>query len=341
VSSGAAADREFTTSLRITSRQKPGAFTGSQRAEVEEARGLRLSDRRFAVLPFADGFEVAGQVVAIIIRSMAAEPHFDSVTAVTVGRERRQDAYYVRFFSTACLFCLFGISALVVGAVLLPIVKLIPAARERKRARARRVAQITLRSFIALAQRSRTMSYELRGASRLGRPGQLIVANHPTLIDVVFLLAFTRAAGCVVKQGLWRNPLTRWAVTLAEYTTNDPAVTMLEGATRALQEGQSLIIFPEGTRTVPGRPLVFHRGAANVALRAAAVVTPVYIRCEPVTLTKNEPWYRVPPRRPHFTLVVGEDFELAPYRPLPLPLGSRAFNEHLQAQFQAFLSART
>ena len=200
--------------------------------------------------------------------------------------------------------------------------------------------QLGLRLFIVVAQRSRTMSYELRGAERLGRPGQLIVANHPTLIDVVFLLAFARGAGCVVKQGLWRNPLTRWAVTLAEYTTNDPTVTMIEGATHALHEGQSLIIFPEGTRTVPGRPFVFHRGAANVALRAAAMVTPVYIRCEPVTLTKNEPWYRVPARRPHFTLVVGEDFDLQPYRPLPLPPGSRAFNQQLQAQFQACLSSR-
>ena len=45
---------------------------------------------------------------------------------------------------------------------------------------------------------------------------------------LVFLLAFTRGSGCVVKQGLWRNPVTRAAVTLAEYITNDPTSSMIE-----------------------------------------------------------------------------------------------------------------
>src|SRR5262249_13856691 len=145
----------------------------------------------------------------------------------------------------------------------------------------------------------------------------------------------------IVKQGLWRNPVTRWAVTLAEYTTNDPTATMIEGAARALREGQSLVMFPEGTRTAPGKPVVFHRGAANVALRAAAIVTPVYISCDPVTLTKNQPWYRIPARRPHFTVRVGNDMDLQPWRGAPLPIGSRAFNEALQAEFHAALSGRT
>ena len=101
-----------------------------------------------------------------------------------------------------------------------------------------------------------------------------------------------------------------------------------------------MIIFPEGTRTRPNEPMVFHRGAANVALRAAAVVTPVYIRCEPTTLTKSEPWYRIPARRPHFSLSVGDDLDLSPYRPAPLPSGSRALNEHLHQHFQQELAGQ-
>jgi 1-acyl-sn-glycerol-3-phosphate acyltransferase len=42
-------------------------------------------------------------------------------------------------------------------------------------------------------------------------------------------------------------------------------------------------MFPEGTRSRPGQPLVFQRGAANVAVRAARVATPVYIHCDPAT----------------------------------------------------------
>jgi 1-acyl-sn-glycerol-3-phosphate acyltransferase len=247
--------------------------------------------------------------------------------------ERRRDAYVWRLLITGMSFVLFGLGAVVVGVVLLPLVRIIPASRERKRERARAVMGGALRLFIAIARGSGAISYEFHGRERLGFPGQLILANHPSLIDVVFLLAFVPGAGCVVKAGLWRNPLTRSAVTLVEFIRNDSTAAMIEAASRALRAGQPLIFFPEGTRTRPREPLVFHRSGANIALRAAARVTPVYIRVEPTTLTKAEPWHRIPARRPHFTLVVGEDIDLQDYRGAPLPVASRALNERLHAHF--------
>lgn len=267
---------------------------------------------------------------------MNAEPQW--AAADSDRAERRQDAWLWRLCMTALSFFWFGVGAVVVGTILLPIVKVIPASRDVKRRRARSVMSAALRLFIGFMHRGGVLTYEFQGRECLGRPGQLVVANHPTLIDVVFLLAFMPAASCVVKRGMWRNPLTRWAVMLAEFIPNDNAAGMIEGAARALKEQQTLIIFPEGTRTRPNEPLFFHRGAANVALRAATVVTPVYIRCEPTTLTKSEPWYRIPPRRPHFTLSVGDDLDLSPYARAPLPLGSRAFNEHLHRHFQQELA---
>jgi 1-acyl-sn-glycerol-3-phosphate acyltransferase len=267
---------------------------------------------------------------------MNAEPQW---TATSSGSAvRRQDAWHWRLFMTGLSFLSFGVGALIVGTVLLPIVKLLPATHDVKRHRARAVMSAALRMFVGIMHRGGVLTYEFHGRERLGRPGQLVVANHPTLIDVVFLLAFIPGAGCVVKQGLWRNLLTRWAVTLAEFIPNDNAAGMIAGSARSLKERQTLIFFPEGTRTRPNEPMVFHRSAANVALRAAASVTPVYIRCEPTTLTKSEPWYRIPPRRPHFSLWVGDDLDLSPYGQAPLPQGSRAFNEHLYRHFQQELT---
>lgn len=42
----------------------------------------------------------------------------------------------------------------------------------------------------------------------LERQGLLILANHPTLIDTVFLMAFVKHADCIVNNNLWRNPFT-------------------------------------------------------------------------------------------------------------------------------------
>ena len=198
--------------------------------------------------------------------------------------ERRRDAYVWRLLMTGASFVLFGVGAAIFGVVLLPLVRIIPASRERKRERARTVMRRGLRLFVGFMHRMGVLTYEFRGRERLGQPGQLILANHPSLIDVVFLLAFVPGAGCVVKAGLWRNPLTRSAVTLAEFIRNDSTAEMIVSAAAALQGGQPLIFFPEGTRTRPRQPLAFHRSGANIALRAAASVTPVYIRVAPTTL---------------------------------------------------------
>ncbi|WP_245395049.1 hypothetical protein [methane-oxidizing endosymbiont of Gigantopelta aegis] len=40
--------------------------------------------------------------------------------------------------------------------------------------------------FIALMRHLGIMDYHIDGLDKLNRPGQLIVANHPTLIDIVF-----------------------------------------------------------------------------------------------------------------------------------------------------------
>src|SRR5690349_19352327 len=197
--------------------------------------------------------KVAVHVEPIIIPPMSADPQLAS--AATDRAERRRDAWLWRLFMTGFSFFAFGVGALLVGAVVLPVVKLIPAARAVKRRRARGVMSAALRLFIGLMHRSGGLTYEFHGREPLGRPGQMIVANHPSLIDVVFLLAFVPTAGCVVKHGLWRNPLTRWAVTMAEFIPNDHTASMIEGAARALSDQQALIFFPEGTRTRPQQAL--------------------------------------------------------------------------------------
>jgi 1-acyl-sn-glycerol-3-phosphate acyltransferase len=93
-------------------------------------------------------------------------------------------------------------------------------------------------------------------------------------------------------------------------------------------------MFPEGTRTTPGQPPLFHRGAAAIALRGARVITPVFITVTPSTLTKAEPWYRIPDRRFEVCLRVGTDIDPAPFNAdAPMPIASRRLNEHLHQLF--------
>jgi 1-acyl-sn-glycerol-3-phosphate acyltransferase len=242
-------------------------------------------------------------------------------------------SYCWRLFATALCFAVFGLLGLCSGLVVFPLMRLVPGSRTAHRRRVRALFRIGMRFFVEFMRGVGVLTYEFHGTERLGRPGQLILANHPSLIDVVFLLAFTPQPLCIVKAAMWRNPFTRWPVMAAGFVSNDSTFDMVEQTAAALAEGQSVIIFPEGTRTTPGQALQFHRGAANIAVKAALIVTPVFIRCDPTTLAKNMPWYRIPPRRVRFTFRVGADIDMAEFRNAPAPKASRALNERLLQVF--------
>lgn len=241
--------------------------------------------------------------------------------------------YLWRAFATGVCFVLFGIGGLILGLVVFPALVLVPGTPARRRTRTRALVQRAFRLFVATMSGLRALSYEFSGRERLGRPGQLIIANHPTLIDVVFIGAFTPVPACVVKAALFGNPFTRWVVQAAGYISNTPTDEMIEQSVAALKSGDTLVMFPEGTRTRPGQPMYFHRGTASVAIHGATVLTPVYVRVDQPLLHKTQPWYRPPARKPELSFEVGDDIDLAPYRRQPAPKASRQLNEWLLAHY--------
>ena len=247
---------------------------------------------------------------------------------------KRSDIYYWRLFATAVSFTLFGLGGLSLRLVVFPLLSCLPGDAVRHRQRARYTVSRLFWLFIRFMTRTGVLSYEVHGAERLGRPGQMIIANHPSLIDVVFLIGLMRDTNCVVKQSLWQNPFTRSPVRATQYISNDGSVDMLDNAAGALKEGQTLIIFPEGTRTRPGHAPAFHRGAAAIALRGAKILTPVVITVNPTSLTKAEPWYRIPKRRMHFSFRVGADIDPQTFAVLgPPPKASRLLNDFVHNYF--------
>jgi len=239
-----------------------------------------------------------------------------------------------RWLATAISFVLFGLGGVLLRVCVFPLLTLLPGDTLTHRRRARALVSWSFYAHVRFMQYSGVLSWEVQNVQRLGRPGQMIIANHPSLIDVVVLIALIRDANCVVKQSLFDNPFTRGPVRACGYISNDASPQMLDEAAAVLQAGQCLIIFPEGTRTAPDHMPQFHRGAAAIALRGAQVITPVVITVTPSTLSKAQPWYRIPCRRFHFCLRVGEDIDPKPFvAHHSLPMASRRLNAHLHHYF--------
>ena len=213
--------------------------------------------------------------------------------------------------ATGIGFALFGVGGVVLSLSVFPVLYFLPVKKMRRALYTRRVIAWVFRNYVRVLRWLGLLSYEFHRVEQLHQPGQLIVANHPSLLDVVFLMGLSDAS-CVVKDSLWRNPFTGMAVRAANYVSNsDP--NLYDRCVETFNAGHSLIVFPEGTRTKPGQPMVFHRGPSNLALSAGMAITPVMIRCEPATLLKNQHWYEVSAQPPHYTIRVLPDVATAPY----------------------------
>ncbi len=258
---------------------------------------------------------------------------------MTSPAQLRQDFWLWRLIATGMAFAMFGVGGVLLRLMVFPPQRLLPGDRQDRQRRARWALNGTFRLFIRFMVRVGILTVDFKGAERLGRPGQMILANHPSLLDVVFLVGHVKTANCIVKHGLATNPFTRGPVANAGYITNDESFDMFDRAAEVLRNGETLIVFPEGTRTPPNAMPQFHRGACAIALRGAQVVTPVVIRMNPRSLTKGEPWYRIPPSRMRYVIEVGEDIDPATWsRAHPLPIAGRKMNAHLHAYFEAELA---
>ena len=124
-----------------------------------------------------------------------------------------------------------------------------------------------------------------------GQP-YIIVANHQSSFDIVLLYRLWMHFKWVAKRELFRMPFIGWNLWLNRHIVIDRASLrgakkMLLEAQRHLNKGTSVLIFPEGTRSVDGAIKRFKDGAFMLAKKANIPILPVVINGSKEVFPKN------------------------------------------------------
>jgi 1-acyl-sn-glycerol-3-phosphate acyltransferase len=253
----------------------------------------------------------------------------------------RLDCHW-RLVATALAFTTFGVCGLAFSLVLFPLAWLWPH-RASKQCAVTGVIHAFFRALVAVLQWVGVMELDARGVEALRRSSHdpaIVVANHPTWLDVMVLLSLTPRACCVVKSVHWGNPFFWGVVRAAEYVSNGTPLELLEAGAQQLARGYTLIIFPEGTRS-PGRNRLhtFSRGFAHVALRSGATILPVLMSCDPPAFTKGMRWYDVPDRAFCIRVKVLDPVVPAEFasREDPIALAARTMTREIEARITQHL----
>jgi 1-acyl-sn-glycerol-3-phosphate acyltransferase len=122
---------------------------------------------------------------------------------------------------------------------------------------------------------------EVRGAENVSGQPVLILANHQSAWETYFLQLYFRPVTTVLKRELFSIPAFGWALRLMRPIAIDRSSPrealrqmMRQGQAR-LKDGMSVLIFPEGSRKLPGAKTKYARGGAGIAIAAGVDVVPV------------------------------------------------------------------
>ncbi len=117
-------------------------------------------------------------------------------------------------------------------------------------------------------------------------------------------------AVCIIKAPLWKKSFLGGGARLAGYIRNDAPINMIKTAAREVQNGQSLLVFPEGTRSSGTSLGHFHGSFALIAKLANAPIQTVFIENVSGYLGKGWPLFKRPAFPLEFRVRLGRRFNV-------------------------------
>lgn len=178
------------------------------------------------------------------------------------------------------------------------------------RALGRYVNMAVFRLYLACLSASRRCSFDLKALDLLrDEPSLIIAPNHPCLLDAVMVISRLPNIACILKANLMNNLFLGAGSRLAGYILNEPVRRMVQQATRDLDCGSHLLLFPEGTRTIscPVDPLKGSIGL--IAYHAQIPIQTVLIETDSAYLSKGWPLFHKPPMPIHYRVRLGRRFD--------------------------------
>ena len=111
----------------------------------------------------------------------------------------------------------------------------------------------------------------------------IFVSNHASMFDIpTVFVALNGNVNIVFKKELTYVPVWGWALRFGHFIMIDrsnprDAMASIERAAKSIRSGSSVILFPEGTRTLDGKLQSFKRGAFSLAVKAGVPIVPLTI----------------------------------------------------------------
>lgn len=127
-----------------------------------------------------------------------------------------------------------------------------------------------------------------RAANNFDKPA-VYIANHSSFLDILCTTMLHPKMILLTNKWTWRSPVFGAVVRMAEYyPVADGAEDSIEPLQRLVQEGYSIIVFPEGRRSLDDSIKRFHKGAFYIADKLQLDIVPLILHGIGYTMQKGD-----------------------------------------------------
>ena len=224
-------------------------------------------------------------MVCISFISLTVQPLIFRYTVEKRKEKRRQPLTLFILITSVISFGYFVFGSLVMTAMV-PLFFIFPASKKLKRKWFNFLISKFGKSVIYLMVNVKKSVHNPHGET-FEKPA-IIVANHQSFIDILVMIMLKPRIVILTKEWVWRSPLFGWVVRYAGFPT---AVNELDEnedyIKECLENGYSVAIFPEGTRSEDGKIKRFHKGAFYLAEKYQVDIIPILLHGLDYTIRKS------------------------------------------------------
>lgn len=230
-------------------------------------------------------------MITVVILSFTIEPWLFNKLILERSRRNRFPVTFRIFIKTIVTWgniVLIAILMMIAGVV---IKWMMPLGKERKEHLFHRLFSALTRAYIAFTfAYDRTLANE--HGERFTKPA-IIISNHQSLIETPAFLRFHPKILILTNRWVWNSPVFGPIARLASFFNVEDGIDAILGPLRKkVEEGYSILVFPEGHRSFDQKIQRFHRGAFYLAEKLQIDLLPMLVFGSGDFLSKGAFWGR-------------------------------------------------
>lgn len=229
------------------------------------------------------GISIIG-IICVVIMSQILIPFFFALLI----KNRTQKKHFPWTLS-GFLLSIFAFAYFVLGCILLVIIGFIFKLIGKKRTK--------YTYHVILSKFTWSMMYIMGNVKKVvinplkedfSKPA-IIVCNHQSFLDILSVVMLTPKLILFTNKWVWNSPVFGAVVRMADYYPIMQGAEMsVDLLAERVKEGYSIMVFPEGTRSVDGVMKRFHKGAFYVAEQLNIDILPIVLHGTGYTMSKGD-----------------------------------------------------